>query len=76
MASVFGTTFIADDKETAKLISLENNVQRFNCVTLEGDSYRSDGVLSGGANKQKPLLPMIEKYIGFDKNFIQIKNKR
>jgi len=52
MASIFGTTFIADDMATARAIAFENNIKNFNCVTLEGDMYRADGILSGGASKQ------------------------
>jgi chromosome segregation ATPase len=51
VAHVFGNTFVAEDKETARLIALETNLQRFNCVTLDGDSYRADGILTGGANQ-------------------------
>ena len=51
VAHVFGYTFVADDKETAKLVAMDSNMERFNCVTIQGDSYRSDGILTGGANQ-------------------------
>lgn len=42
---------------------MENKVANYNCVTLQGDSYRADGVLSGGAQQQQPILPKIARYI-------------
>jgi structural maintenance of chromosome 2 len=52
IAHIFGQTFIAEDQETAKKVAMENNLGRkFNCVTLQGDSYRTDGILSGGAQQ-------------------------
>ena len=63
MAHVFGYTFIADDKETAKLVAMDSNMERFNCVTLQGDSYRSDGILTGGANQQQPILAKVSQYL-------------
>ena len=50
IAHVFGNVFVADDTETAKLVAMDSNMEKFNCVTLQGDSYRVDGILSGGAN--------------------------
>lgn len=53
VAHIFGQTFIAEDKATAKLVAMDNSNQslKFNCVTIQGDSYRTDGVLSGGAQQ-------------------------
>ena len=51
IASVFGSTFVAEDSQTAKTVAMENNgVGNFNCVTIQGDFYRADGVLSGGSD--------------------------
>jgi chromosome segregation ATPase len=63
VAHVFGYTFVADDKETAKLVAMESNMERFNCVTLQGDSYRADGILTGGANQIQPVLAKISQYL-------------
>ena len=63
VAHVFGQTFVADDKETAKLVAMESNMERFNCVTLQGDSYRADGILTGGANQTQPVLAKISDYL-------------
>jgi structural maintenance of chromosome 2 len=50
MKSIFGMTFVAEDNETAKIIAFDNKIYNCNCVTLDGDAYRSDGILSGGSN--------------------------
>ena len=49
IAHVFGNTFIAEDEQTAKKVAMENPIKKFNCVTLLGDLYRADGILSGGS---------------------------
>jgi chromosome segregation ATPase len=60
IASVFGSTFIAEDKATARKVALDNNGMRnYNCVTVDGDMYRSDGTLSGGADTSRPILRSI-----------------
>lgn len=38
MQFIFGFTFIADDKETAKKVAY-NDFKQFKCVTLQGDFY-------------------------------------
>jgi len=48
MKFIFGSTFVAEDTETAKKVAMENPIQKFNCVTLKGDLYRCDGALTGG----------------------------
>ncbi|TNV85465.1 hypothetical protein FGO68_gene8926 [Halteria grandinella] len=48
MNHVFGNFFIAKDRETAKKIAMGNNLQRFLCVTLDGDKYAPSGTLEGG----------------------------
>lgn len=48
MQQIFGQTFVCEDNETAKKIS--QGQRAFPCVTLLGDSYRTDGVIGGGAN--------------------------
>lgn len=64
IAKVFGGTFIAEDSETAKKVAMSNTgLRNYNCVTLDGDNYRADGVLSGGANTNKPVLRMIQEYL-------------
>jgi structural maintenance of chromosome 2 len=49
MEYVFGSTFICDDAETAKLVTF-NNAVRMRCVTVEGDVYDPSGTLSGGSS--------------------------
>ena len=49
MKNIFGNTFVAEDNETAKIIALENKIYNSNCVTLDGDFYRADGILTGGS---------------------------
>ena len=45
---IFGSYFICENSTIAKeIIKSENNTQ---CVTLDGDIYRSSGVISGGYN--------------------------
>ena len=52
------------DSETAKKVAMSNTgLRNYNCVTLDGDFYRADGVLSGGANTNKPVLRMIQEYL-------------
>ena len=49
MAHIFGSTFVAQDAKTARQVAMDNPQMRFNCVTLAGDSYMTDGLLTGGA---------------------------
>jgi structural maintenance of chromosome 2 len=67
MALLFGNTFVADDEDTAKLVAFDNGFKKFNCVTLKGDSYRTDGILGGGANKRESLLDKVDQYLNFEK---------
>jgi len=46
MEKVFGYSFVTDNDEVAKKVSA-----LYNCVTLNGDSYKNNGLLSGGHNK-------------------------
>ena len=48
MQYVFGDAFICEDNETAKRVAFDPRV-RMRCVTLEGDVYNPQGVLSGGS---------------------------
>ena len=64
MHQVFGAVFIADDQATARKISLDNNsVARFNCCTLKGDMYRSDGILTGGHSGSTIQIEKLHDYI-------------
>ena len=75
IAHIFGQTFVALDQKTAKLVAMADSGQRFNCVTVDGDSYRTDGVLTGGAAQQRPILDKIEAHLKLDKEIIQTKNR-
>jgi len=48
MQQIFGSIFICEDNETAKKLS--SGQKAYQCVTLLGDSYRTDGVIGGGVN--------------------------
>ena len=61
MNLVFGGTFICEDNDTAKRISAGN--QPFACVTLLGDTYRTDGVLGGGANTNGNRILQIQNFL-------------
>ena len=43
-------------------------------MTLQGDSYRTDGILSGGAVQHQPVLDKIEAYLGIEREMIAKKN--
>ena len=75
IAHLFGSTFVAADQKTAKLVSMAESGQRFNCVTVDGDSYRTDGVLTGGVVQQRPVLDKIELYLKLEKEILQSKNR-
>ena len=45
---VFGSTFVAQDEETARNIMASEKART--AVTLKGDKYSCEGTLSGGAN--------------------------
>lgn len=48
MSYVFGSTFICNDAETAKLVTFHPSI-RTRSVTLDGDVYDPQGSLSGGS---------------------------
>ena len=52
MKFVFGMAFICEDNETAKRVCFDPRV-RMPCVTLDGDVYQPNGVLSGGADDKQ-----------------------
>ena len=54
MEKVFGTSFVTDTEDVARMLS-----KSFICVTLAGDSYKNNGLLSGGHNKAGNSLLMI-----------------
>ena len=47
MKFVFGDCFVCEDSETAKKVAFDPRV-RMRCVTLDGDTYNPNGILSGG----------------------------
>ena len=50
MQFYFGNTFITEDSKVAKMISGGKGGKRaMNCVTLDGDSYGTNGTLQGGS---------------------------
>lgn len=51
MEWIFGSTFICDDAQTAKIITFNKNI-RAKSVTLDGDVYDPHGTLSGGSKPQ------------------------
>ncbi len=49
MKLLFQDWFLCEDEETAKLVSSrKNGLQGYNCITVKGDKYQADGMLSGG----------------------------
>ena len=49
MQLLFGDWFMCFNEESAKRISARRQGQPgFNCITVRGDQYKSDGTLSGG----------------------------
>lgn len=66
MAHIFGSTFVAEDQETAKKISMGSgatHIKKYNCMTVLGDSYRTDGLLSGGSMQIQTYLDKIDDYL-------------
>ena len=59
-ALIFGETFVADDRETAKMVALGRQKQRYNCVTVDGDAYQASGLLTGGSQQAPPMLDKIQ----------------
>lgn len=47
MKFVFGDAFVCEDSETAKKVAFDQRV-RMRCITLDGDTYSPNGILSGG----------------------------
>ena len=47
MQYVFGDCFVCEDSETAKKVAFDPRV-RMRCVTIDGDTYNPNGILSGG----------------------------
>ena len=66
MQQIFGQVFVCEDKETAKKIS--HGQRAFQCVTLQGDSYRTDGVIGGGANTLGNRLQQINQFMEGEKD--------
>jgi structural maintenance of chromosome 2 len=61
MEYVFGSTFICEDAETAKMVTF-NPAVRMRCVTIEGDVYDPSGTLSGGSRPNSSgILIQIQK---------------
>ena len=52
MKFVFGDAFICEDSETAKKVAFDPRV-RMRCVTLDGDTYSPNGILSGGNDENQ-----------------------
>lgn len=75
IASIFGSTFVSELNSSARHVSMENPNQklRYNCVTLDGTMYKSDGVLSGGSQRQSSQMEQIEKLLAID---LEIRNAK
>lgn len=68
MELLFGDWFMCFNEESAKKISARKNGQPgFNCITVKGDQYRSDGTLSGGdtSNSGGNRMQEIQNYMSF-----------
>jgi chromosome segregation ATPase len=49
MQLLFQDWFLCEDEETARKLSTRRNGQNaYNCITLKGDQYKADGLISGG----------------------------
>ncbi|CUM67537.1 uncharacterized protein PRCAT00005237001 [Priceomyces carsonii] len=67
MQYIFGTTFICNDPETAKVVTFDPNI-RARSITLEGDVYDPEGNLSGGSRKNNSsILITMQKYNNLSK---------
>ena len=76
VALLFGSTFVAEDMATAKIIAFDNPFKKFfNCVTLQGDIYRTDGALGGGLNKTQSLLEKVDPYLNHEQQYLKVKNE-
>jgi len=42
---------------------------------LNGDLYRNDGILTGGANNFKPILGEIQKLLSAEKEIVTLRNQ-
>ena len=60
MKFVFGIAFICEDTETAKKVCFDPRV-RMPCVTLDGDIYQPNGVLSGGADENAGKMSILKQ---------------
>jgi len=56
-------------------VAWDNPIQRFTCITLNGDLYRNDGILTGGANNFKPILGEIKKLLSAEKEIVTLRNQ-
>jgi len=64
MAYAFGQFFICPDSTTARRLSENNNLD---CITLDGDIYRSAGLVTGGAPPSiQKLIERTKEYKDFD----------
>ena len=49
VASIFGNVFVTTNKKVAKEVAQGHGKYKFNCVTTEGDEYKTGGTLTGGS---------------------------
>ena len=77
MDFIFGTMFIAQSQEVAKQVTLGKHPgPKYNTVTLEGDMYRTDGILSGGKIMQQVCIKKIENYMTLKAQLTQKSNEK
>ena len=62
MKFVFSDCFVCEDSETAKKVAFDPRV-RMRCVTLDGDTYNPNGILSGGndGEQQTSILKRVRE---------------
>ncbi|KAK6465470.1 chromosome segregation and condensation [Scheffersomyces coipomensis] len=71
MQYIFGSTFICNDPNTAKIITFDPKI-RSRSITLEGDVYDPEGNLSGGSRRNdSSILIKIQQY---NKIYQQVKH--
>lgn len=55
MQYVFGNVFICNTQEVAKKLAFDPNI-KVKAISLDGDVYDPNGIMSGGANNQRSLV--------------------
>lgn len=76
VAWIFGNVFVATSRQIAKEIAHGTGKFKFNCVTLDGDEYKTGGLLTGGSQRAEPYLGKLQELLSIETQMNSLNEQR